>query len=64
MEKLLKQIIPSFLKRQYSNYIKSKQYKLYTGDKVRCPICNSKFKEFAPFGLGTRSNAQCQTCGP
>lgn len=37
--------------------------KLYEGNKVTCLICNSKFREFAPFGLIKRSNAKCPNCG-
>jgi SAM-dependent methyltransferase len=39
-----------------------KRLKFYDGDKVLCPICNSKFKEFAPFGSGPRKNARCHNC--
>lgn len=63
MRKLIKKVTPKFLLNCYRDYCKKKQLKPYRGDKVYCPICNSKFNEFAPFGLVTRKNARCHTCG-
>jgi len=34
----------------------------YAGDKVYCPCCGSKYREFAPFGGGRRKNAWCPKC--
>jgi len=30
---------------------------------VFCPVCESKFREFEPFGLMKRDNARCPGCG-
>ncbi|WP_153800680.1 class I SAM-dependent methyltransferase [Foetidibacter luteolus] len=63
MRELIKKITPSFLKKQYREYVKRKQVKPYKGDKVVCTICHSTFREFGPFGLVTRQNALCHNCG-
>ncbi len=62
MRKLIKKITPKFLLNGYRDYRKKKEIKLYQGDKVLCPICNSKFSEFVPFGLVKRQNAKCPFC--
>ena len=63
MRKLIKKMAPPFLLNWYRDYREKKRISLYYGNKVLCPICNSKFKEFAPFGLVTRKNARCLNCG-
>lgn len=63
MRKLIKKIIPKFILKGYRIYKKQKQIKPYRGNKVLCPLCNSKFNEFAPFGLVKRENAKCHNCG-
>lgn len=35
----------------------------FKGDEVTCPICNSHYKIFAPYGVKKRSNARCHNCG-
>jgi SAM-dependent methyltransferase len=61
--KLAKKIIPGFILRIYRDYRKKKQIKPYRGNNVFCPLCNSKFAKFAPFGLVKRENAKCPNCG-
>ncbi|MEO9871754.1 class I SAM-dependent methyltransferase [Ekhidna sp.] len=34
----------------------------YKGSKVECPICESKFRKFLPYGRKSRSNALCPKC--
>ena len=34
----------------------------YKGDKVYCPCCGSRFREFAPFSIWKRKNAWCLKC--
>jgi hypothetical protein len=34
----------------------------YKGNKVECPVCQSKFKVFLPYGRQSRSNALCPNC--
>jgi len=36
----------------------------YLGKKVECPVCNSKFRKFLPYGRGkaSRDNALCPSC--
>jgi SAM-dependent methyltransferase len=63
MRKLVKKMAPQFLLNWYREYRIRKRLRLYHGDKVSCPICNSQFKEFAPFGLVSRKNAVCLNCG-
>lgn len=66
MKKLFKKIISFLLKKKRrfdrDRKRKDKQMSLYIGDNVLCPICNSKFKEFGPFGAIERKNAKCFTC--
>lgn len=63
MKALVKKIIPAFLMQEYRNYRKLKQAKSYQGNKVLCPICNSNFTMFLPYGSPKRENAQCMVCG-
>ncbi len=69
MRKLIKKFIPDFIVKKYRNNQEQKKIKsyqrdmvFYQGDKVFCPICKSKFKMFAPFGLVKRKNAKCINC--
>ncbi len=62
MRKLIKKMTPQFLLNWYRDYRVKKRSRHYFGDKVLCPICNSKFNEFAPFGLVPRKNARCHSC--
>lgn len=34
----------------------------YRGNKVECPVCESKFRKFLPYGRKSRSNALCPKC--
>src|SRR6185437_11193906 len=35
----------------------------YIGNKVECPVCNSKYKKFLPYGrIKPRENALCPSC--
>lgn len=35
----------------------------YRGNNVECPVCNSRFRKFLPYGrLSSRSNALCPKC--
>lgn len=34
----------------------------YLGNSVKCPICNSKFSKFFPYGRDSRDNALCTNC--
>jgi SAM-dependent methyltransferase len=35
----------------------------YKGNKVECPVCNSQFKKFMPYGrINPRPNALCPNC--
>jgi len=34
----------------------------YRGKNVECPICNSKFSKFFPYGRDSRDNALCTNC--
>ncbi|MCP4457518.1 MAG: methyltransferase domain-containing protein [Cytophagales bacterium] len=34
----------------------------YGGNKVECPVCNSTFRKFLPYGRESRSNALCPNC--
>lgn len=34
----------------------------YRGNKVECPVCESQFSKFLPYGRESRSNALCPSC--
>ena len=34
----------------------------YRGNKVECPVCESQFRKFLPYGRKSRSNALCPKC--
>lgn len=57
------------LKEQYSEFneynfqIKSDLLNILSPNNVYCPICQSRFDEFLPFGKPPRRNAQCSKCG-
>ena len=48
----LKKIVPLFVLKQIK----------YLTSKVYCPICKSRFKIFATFGIIPRENAKCWNC--
>jgi SAM-dependent methyltransferase len=63
MKKVIKKVVPDIFIKFYRDYRKQLELKPFLGDNVICPICKSKFKKFAPFGLVKRENALCFTCG-
>jgi len=63
MQKIIDKIVPGFIRKGITDYERQKQIKKYEGNDVLCPICNSTFSGFAPFGIVKRENAQCLNCG-
>lgn len=63
MRKIIKKLLPKQILNSYRNFKKQKKIKLYAGENVMCPICKSKFKNFAPFGSENREDAKCLACG-
>lgn len=62
MKYFIRKILPSVILESYQSFIRQKEIRNYKGDRVICPICNSKFKKFAPGGLMKRGNARCLKC--
>jgi SAM-dependent methyltransferase len=60
MKQIAKIVIPNVIMEIYHDYNKKKQIKFYAGNKVKCPICNSEFKFFAPYNH--RNNVRCLSC--
>ncbi|WP_298236980.1 class I SAM-dependent methyltransferase [uncultured Algibacter sp.] len=60
MKELIKSILPRIVVNKYRAY---RAYKRYKGNSVLCPICNSSFKKFAPFGTSQRESRKCHNCG-
>jgi SAM-dependent methyltransferase len=58
---MIRSIVENF-RRKHKAYKKAKDRIRYEGTGVVCPICESTFKVFAPFGLGHRQNARCINC--
>ena len=63
MNKKLKKRTPKILLNWYRRFRTNRRMKQYQGNTVVCPICESTFREFAPFGLNRRKNARCPRCG-
>ncbi len=63
MKNLLKKLLPNGFKEKYRDYKKKKRKNALDGKGVTCVICNSTYKEFAPYGMPKRSNARCFNCG-
>lgn len=63
MKEKLKRMMPEILietiRKVKALYYKNK----IKGNKVLCPICNSTFNFFAPYGYIKRNNAKCHNCG-
>jgi SAM-dependent methyltransferase len=60
MKKLIKLFLPKTFIEQYRSYKKQKTYK---GNEVHCPICDSSYRVFGPYGIKKRENAKCFNCG-
>lgn len=60
MKQVIKKLIPNGIIEKYHEYNKQKEIKRYTGNNVKCPICTSEFKLFAPYDH--RSNVRCLSC--
>ncbi|MEQ6119522.1 methyltransferase domain-containing protein [Reichenbachiella sp. MALMAid0571] len=65
----MKQIISFFLKnvpRKYLQLFSHVVLKIvsifYVGNKVQCPVCESNFRKFLPYGREARENALCPNC--
>lgn len=63
IKNIIKLFIPKIIKSKYLKYKRLKALKPYVGNNVLCPLCDSKYKMFAPFGLNNRDNARCMNCG-
>jgi SAM-dependent methyltransferase len=63
MREFIKKITPDFIINLYRQSRRQFLNIIYRDDNVLCPLCNSKFKEFAPYGSIKRINARCIFCG-
>jgi SAM-dependent methyltransferase len=63
MKTLIKKLVPGPLLRKYRDHQKERKIESYRGDNVICPLCDSHFEKFAPFGVKHRENAICLRCG-
>lgn len=66
MKKLIS-ILIRFVPRKYLQLFSGIGIKalglFYRGDRVQCPICNSTYREFLPYGrINPRPNALCPNC--
>lgn len=62
MKQLIKLVLPQVLINKYKQYEKNKNIKKNKGENVHCPICNSLFEIFGPYGIVERKNAKCHNC--
>ncbi|UBZ15400.1 methyltransferase domain-containing protein [Flagellimonas marinaquae] len=51
------------IKQKHREYRKKRKEKIFKGNIVQCSICNSEYREFAPFGNTKRKNSKCHNCG-
>ncbi len=63
MRSFLKNFIPDFILTIYREHSRKRKIIKYRGNRVFCPVCQSTFREFAPYGLIPRANAECVACG-
>jgi SAM-dependent methyltransferase len=66
MKKLISLVI-RYVPRKYLQRVSGLGLKvlslLYAGNNVTCPVCNSSFRKFLPYGrINTRPNALCPSC--
>ncbi|WCT11991.1 class I SAM-dependent methyltransferase [Mucilaginibacter jinjuensis] len=62
MIELLKQYIPYPLIKAHRNVLRRWESRKLKGDKVLCPICNSRFEKFATYRPSGRKNTRCINC--
>ncbi|MBU0711643.1 MAG: class I SAM-dependent methyltransferase [Bacteroidota bacterium] len=66
MKKIIKSLIPEKVLVGYHKFkqqkSEQKHKKLFKGNNVKCPICNSTYRIFDSFGEKARENAQCYNC--
>ncbi len=65
----MKQIISFLLKHVPRKYLQLFSHVVlkvvsifYVGNKVQCPVCESNFRKFVPYGREARENALCSNC--
>lgn len=56
-------LLKSYIKQKHREYRKKRKERIFKGNIVHCTICNSKYREFGPFGKKKRKNAKCHNCG-
>src|SRR5690554_2328097 len=62
MKDFILSILPKNVIKKLKSLRKRRNEKIYAGDDVHCPICNSSYREFSPAGLSKRKNARCHNC--
>ncbi len=54
--------IPRKYLQLFSHYLLRITALFYKGDQVSCPVCESTFRKFLPYGRKARENALCPNC--
>ena len=62
MRELVKRLVPLKLRTWIRSCQSLVQPLWYIGNRVECPICGARYREFLPFGRPERKNAWCYKC--
>ena len=54
--------IPRKYLQLFSHWVLKMVSIFYRGNRVQCPVCEKKFRQFLPYGRKARSNALCPNC--
>ena len=62
MRDQVKRFVPQGLRTLVRGWQSRAQPLWYKGNRVECPICGARYREFLPFGRPERKNAWCHRC--
>ncbi|EMR04572.1 Rebeccamycin O-methyltransferase [Cesiribacter andamanensis AMV16] len=54
--------VPRKYLQLFSHHVLKVAAIFYTGNRVQCPVCDSHFRKFLPYGRKARENALCPNC--
>jgi SAM-dependent methyltransferase len=67
LRSMARRIVPEAARPRLKTLYRALTWRFYTGDRYRCPCCETTFRRFLDFGRGarggSRSNVRCPRCG-